>query len=131
MACVQVMGSDAAITAAGAGGRFQLNAMLPLIAHNLLQSILLLSNAARLLADKAIAGFRVNEKRVEELLSRNPVLVTALVPAVGYDKAAEIARDAFSSGRPLLDVAKEKTDLPEEELRTLLDPARLVGGHNT
>ncbi len=126
MACAQVMGNDHAVALGGQGGSFQLNTMLPLIAANLLDSIELLARAARHLADKAVAGFRVNEERIQAALSRNPILVTALNEVIGYEAAARIARRAYAEGRPVLDVAAEETDLPLEELRRLLDPARLA-----
>jgi fumarate hydratase class II len=100
--------------------------MLPLVASNLLASIRLLANASRALADKAIAGFTVNEDRLREALHRNPVLVTALNPVIGYLKAAELAKRAYREGRPILDVAAEDTDIPREELERLLDPRRLT-----
>lgn len=128
MACVQVFGYDAAVAAAARAGNFQLNTMLPLIAWNLLESTALLARAARLLADKAIAGFQVNRERIEEALGRNPVLATALNPLIGYDRAAAIAKRAFAQARPVLDVAREMTDLPESTLRRLLDPKRLARG---
>jgi len=127
MACAQVMGNDAAVAIAGQSGNFQLNVMLPLIALNLLASIRLLAASARLLADKAIAGFRVNQDRIEDALSRNPILVTALNPVIGYEKGAEIAKRAYAEGRPILEAAKEMTDLSEAELRERLDPGRLTG----
>ena len=122
-----VFGNDATVAFAGASGNFQLNAMLPVLAHALLESIEILANAARLLADKAIAGFAVREGRIREPLEKNPILVTALNRAVGYDRGAAIAKRAYAEGRPILEVAREMTDLPEEELRRLLDPARLAG----
>jgi fumarate hydratase class II len=128
MVAAQVIGNDATITVAGQSGNFQLNVMLPVIAYNLLQSIDLLANAARVLADKAIAGFEVREDNVAEPLSRNPILVTALNPIIGYEKAAEIAKRAYAEGRPLLDVAEEMTDLDRKELERLLDPAKLTEG---
>ncbi|WP_018952419.1 class II fumarate hydratase [Thioalkalivibrio sulfidiphilus] len=126
MVCAQVMGNDVTVTVAGQSGSFQLNVMLPVIALNLLQSTELLANAARLLADRAIAGFTVNEERIREALDRNPILVTALNPIIGYEKGAAIAKKAYAQGRPVLDVALEETDLSEEELRRLLDPGKLV-----
>jgi len=126
MVAAQVMGNDATVAIAGQSGNFQLNVMLPVIAHNLLQSTELLANAARLLADRAIAGFTVNEARIREALDRNPILVTALNPIIGYEKGAAIAKKAYAEGRPVLDVAMEETDLPEAELRRLLDPGKLV-----
>lgn len=128
MVCAQVMGNDTTITIAGQAGNFQLNVMLPVIAYNLLQSIELLANASRALADKAIAGFTVNEDVLQDALSKNPMLVTAMNRIVGYEKGAEIAKAAYASGRPILEVAKEMTDLDDEQLRRLLDPSRLVHG---
>jgi fumarate hydratase class II len=127
MVCAQVFGHDTAIALAGQSGTFQLNTMLPLIAFDLLESIALLAAAARNLADRAIAGFTVNTDVLERALRRNPILVTALNDRIGYDKAAEIAKRAYAEGRPILEVAKEMTDLDESELARLLDPARLTG----
>jgi fumarate hydratase class II len=101
---------------------------LPLIAANLLDGIGLLSNISRLLADTAIAGLTVREDRVREALDRNPILVTALNPIIGYEKAAAIAKRAYKEQRPVLDVALEDSGLSEAELRKLLDPAALTAG---
>jgi fumarate hydratase class II len=128
MVCAQVIGNHATITFAGASGNFQLNVMLPVIAHNLLQSIELLASSSRLLADRAIAGFKVRRARLDESLSRNPILVTALNPVIGYEAAAKIAKRAYKEGRPVLEVAKEMTSLSEKELRRLLDPNSLTKG---
>ncbi|PVZ12336.1 MULTISPECIES: aspartate ammonia-lyase [unclassified Pseudomonas] len=128
MVAAQVIGNDATIAVAGQSGNFELNVMLPVIASNLLESIELLANASRLLADKAIAGFRVNEAKLKEALGRNPILVTALNPIIGYQKAAEIAKQAYREGRPIIDVALEHTDLSRERLETLLDPVKLTAG---
>ena len=128
MVCAQVIGHHTAITVAGQTGNFQLNVALPLIAANLLDSINLLSNVSRLLADTAIAGLKVRQERVREALDRNPILVTALNPIIGYEKAAAIAKRAYKEQRPVLDVAKEDSGLSEAELRRLLDPAALTHG---
>ncbi len=128
MVCAQVMGHHTAITVAGQSGNFQLNVMLPLIAYDLLGSIGLLANVMRLLADDAIAGINARPDRVREALNRNPILVTALNPIIGYEKAAAIAKQAYKEGRAVLDVAMEATGLPERELRRLLDPAALTRG---
>ncbi|MFA0923086.1 class II fumarate hydratase [Xanthomonas fragariae] len=128
MACAQVIGHHTAITVAGQTGNFQLNVTLPLIAYNLLDSITLLSNVSRLLADTAIAGLRVRQERVREALDRNPILVTALNPIIGYEKAAAIAKRAYKEQRAVLDVAKEDSGLSEADLRRLLDPAALTRG---
>ena len=128
MVAAQVIGNDAAITVAGQSGNFQLNVMLPLIAYNLLQSIHILANVVRLLADKAMAGFRVNTERVNQALAMNPILVTALNPVIGYEKGAAIAKQAYKEKRPIMDVAIEQSGLSREELKKLLDPRVLTKG---
>ena len=128
MVSAQVIGNDTTITIAGQSGNFELNVMLPLVASNLLESIELLSNVSRLLADKAIATFVVKEEKLKEALSRNPILVTALNPIIGYAKAAEIAKLAYKSGRPIVEVAAENTDISTDELNRLLDPLKLTQG---
>jgi len=128
MVAAEVIGNDATITLAGQSGNFQLNVMLPLIAYHLLESCRLLANVVRLLADKAVAGFTVNEERIAEALERNPILVTALNPVIGYEKGAAIAKKAYAEGRPVREVAEKMTDLPREELARLLDPAELTRG---
>jgi fumarate hydratase class II len=128
MIAAQVIGNDAAITVAGQSGNFQLNVMLPLIAYNLLQSLELLDIGCRNLADHGLADFTVNRQRIAEVISQNPILVTALNPLIGYEKGAEIAKKAYAEGRAVLDVAAEMTDLPIEELQRLLDPAALTKG---
>jgi fumarate hydratase, class II len=128
MICAQVIGNDATITLGGQAGNFQLNTMLPVIAYNLSQSIVLLANGSRLLADKAIARFSVNQDRLNLVLERNPILVTALNAVIGYEKGAEIAKRAYKEGRAIKDVAKEMMDLSEAELARLLDPLELTRG---
>ena len=128
MVAAQVIGNDATIAVAGQSGNFELNVMLPIIAQNLLSSIELMANVSRLLADKAIASFKVNEAKLKEALARNPILVTALNPIIGYQKAAEIAKTAYKQGRPIIDVALEHTDLPRSQLEVLLDPEKLTAG---
>jgi fumarate hydratase class II len=128
MVAAQVIGNDAAITLGGQSGNFQLNVMLPMIAYNLLQSIELLANVSRLLADKAIAGFKVNRERVNQALAMNPILVTALNPVIGYEKGAATAKQAYKQKRPIMDVALETTGLSKEELKKLLDPTALTRG---
>jgi fumarate hydratase class II len=128
MVAAQVIGNDATITIAGQSGNFELNVMLPLIAKNLLESIELLANISHLLADKAIATFVVREDNLLAVLAKNPILVTALNPIIGYAKAAEIAKLAYKENRPIIDVAEENTELKREELERLLDPAKLTEG---
>lgn len=126
MVSAQVIGNDAAITVGGQSGNFELNVMLPMIAANINESIDILANVVRLLADKAVASFVVKEEKIKEALTRNPILVTALNPIIGYLKAAEIAKLAYSEGRPIIDVAAEQTDLSVEELTDLLSPEKLT-----
>jgi fumarate hydratase class II len=128
MIAAQVIGNDTAITIAGQSGNFQLNVMLPVIAHNLVESLHLLSIAATNLAEHALLGLSPNRARLQEALARNPILVTALNPVIGYEKGAAIAKKAYAEGRPILDVAAEMTDLSAEELRRLLDPKVLTLG---
>ena len=128
MVCAQVIGNDTTVMLAGQSGNFQLNVMLPVVAHNLLQSVEILASASTSLADNAIAGFKVNEDKINEALERNPILVTALNPVIGYELGAAVAKKAYSEGRAVKDVALEMTDLNEEELDRLLDPAELTEG---
>ncbi|HET7315344.1 class II fumarate hydratase [Salinisphaera sp.] len=128
MVAAQVMGNHTTITVSGQAGNFQLNVMMPVVAYNLLQSIELLTHTARVLADKAIAGFTVNRDNLENALSKNPILVTALNSVIGYDKGAAIAKQAYKEGRPVKELAMEQTDLSEAELDRLLDPAELTQG---
>ena len=128
MVCAQVMGNHTTITIAGQSGTFQLNVMLPVIAANLLQSIQLLANASNVLAEKAISGFSVNKENIESALDKNPILVTALNRVIGYEKGAAIAKKAYKEKRAIFEVALEETDLGEEELERLLNPATLTQG---
>ncbi|MCL1126269.1 class II fumarate hydratase [Shewanella surugensis] len=128
MVAAQVIGNDTSITIGGQSGNFELNVMLPMIAYNLLQSIGLLSNSMRALADKAIVDFTVNNDKLNEQLSKNPILVTALNPIIGYQKAAHIAKKAYAEKRAIIDVAEEETTLSRAELLVLLDPKKLTLG---
>ncbi|WP_394143191.1 class II fumarate hydratase [Vibrio atypicus] len=128
MASAQVIGNDTTITIAGQSGNFQLNVMLPVIAHNIIESIELVTQSAIALADKAIASFTVREDNLQIALARNPILVTALNPVIGYLKAADIAKKAYSQGRAIIDVAEEETDLDRATLTRLLEPTQLTKG---
>jgi len=122
------MGNDVAVGQAGTTGVFQLNVALPLLAHNLLESVALLSNSCRRLPTHAIAGFTVNADRIQTTLARNPILVTSLTPVIGYALGAKIAKQAYAENRALKDVALELTDLSAEELDRLLNPQALTQG---
>ncbi|MEP1151963.1 MAG: class II fumarate hydratase [Balneola sp.] len=128
MVCAQVIGNDSTITVAGQAGNFELNVMLPVVAHNLLQSIEILGNAARNLADRSVSRLEVRKDVIADMVGRNPILVTALNPIIGYDLAAKIAKKAFAESRPLKDVAKEMTDLSDAELDNALDPIKMTKG---
>lgn len=128
MVCAQVIGNDVTITVGDQAGNFELNVMLPVIAYNLLQSIQILASASRVLADRAVAGFTVNREAIDEVVEKNPILVTALNPIIGYDRAAQIAKRAYAENRRIKDVAAEMTDLSPEEIDRLLDPAELTRG---
>jgi fumarate hydratase class II len=128
MVCAQVIGNDVTITMAGQSGLFQLNVMLPIVALNLLQSLEILSTVSTLLADSAISGFTVREDNIRSALERNPILVTALNPVIGYELGAATAKAAYKQGRPIKDVALDMTELSAEELDRLLDPLDLTRG---
>lgn len=128
MVCAQVVGNDATITLAGQSGSFQLNVMLPVVGLNLLQSLQILSSGCDVLADKAIAGFTVRTEVIEAALERNPVLVTALNPVIGYELGAKAAKKAYLEGRPIREVVKELTGLSDKKLKRLMDPLNLTKG---
>jgi fumarate hydratase class II len=128
MVGAQVMGLDSAVAIAGQSGNFQLNVMLPLVGGNLLDMTDLLSNAAIMLADKAIKDFTVNADNLDAGVGRNPVLVTALNPEIGYSLASDIAKEAYKTGRPVIDVAEERSGLSRERLEELMDPLKLTRG---
>jgi fumarate hydratase class II len=128
MVAAQVAGNDVTIAMCNMGGNFQLNVMLPVAAYNLLQSITLLGNVSRLLADKAIAGFEVKAEAMIDLVDKNPIMVTVLNPIIGYEKGAAIAKQAYKENRRLKDVALEATELSVEELEALLDAKEMTKG---
>ena len=128
MVCAQVIGNDTTITIAGQSGLFQLNVMLPVVALNLLQSEQILASVSTLLADSAISGFVVREDNLRSALERNPILVTALNPVIGYELGAAIAKQAYKLELPIKEVALDMTELGAEELDRLLDPLELTKG---
>jgi fumarate hydratase class II len=128
MVCAQVIGNDTSVTIGAQMGNFELNVMLPVIAHNLLQSIELLAKTSEVLADKAMAGFTVNTERIAGLVERNPIMVTALNAIIGYELGAKVAKTAYAENRPVKEVAAELTDLTAEQLDELLDPLSLTEG---
>lgn len=128
MVAARVIGNDTTITVAGQSGNFQLNVMLPLVGATLLESIEILANSCRLMADRAVAGFKVRHDNLNQALARNPILVTALNRVIGYETGAALAKQAYKEGRPILDVAEEMTELSRDELESLLDPLKLTDG---
>ena len=126
MVAGQVLGNDLTITHAAQSGNFQLNVMLPLVAHSLSESLFLLSNACLSLADRAIKDFEVNQENIESMLSRNPILATALNATIGYETGAQIVKKAYQEKRSIIEVANEMTDLDSETLAELLDPVKLT-----
>jgi fumarate hydratase class II len=128
MVAAHVVGNDAAITLGGMQGNFDLNVMMPMIAYNLLQSIEILANASRLLAESCVDGITANRERCEELVERSLAMVTSLVPKIGYDAAAEIAKESVRTGRTVRELCREKKVLPEDELNEALDPWGMTEG---
>jgi fumarate hydratase class II len=126
MVAAQVIGHDTAVTLGGLGGYFELNLMMPLIAYNLLRSIEWLANGTHAFTVRCVAGIEANAGRCREMVERSLALATALAPVIGYDSAAEIAKEAHRTGRTVRDVALEWEVLPAEELDLLLDPARMT-----
>jgi fumarate hydratase class II len=124
--CAQVMGNDMAVTVAGQASVFQLALMQPVIARNVLESISLLAGACRDLATKAVRDLEVNRDHIAMFVERNPILVTALNPVIGYDLAAKIAKRAYAENRPVKEVALEMTDLSENEIAELLNPRKMT-----
>ncbi|HVR37253.1 MAG TPA: class II fumarate hydratase [Methylomirabilota bacterium] len=127
----QVLGNDATITFSGTFGNFELNVMLPVITYNLLQSIDLLTNACRVFTKRCIAGLEADAEKCESYIEQSLAMCTSLAPAIGYDKAAKIAKTAFETGRTVREVAKEESGLDEKKLNELLDPkSQTEPGHS-
>ncbi len=124
--CAQVFGNDAAVTWGGANGNFELNAMMPVMARNLLSSIRLLSRAAKVFRENYVDGIEANKDRCEELIEWSMAMVTSLVPRIGYEQAAEIAKSAMSEGKTVIQVCEERSVLPADELKAALDPENMV-----
>ena len=120
--CAQVVGNDATITLSGMSGNFELNVMMPVMAHNLLQSIDLLSSAAEQFNERCLQGLEADRQRCEGLIEESLAMCTALAPVIGYDQAAAVAKKAHETGKTVREVALAEKVLPEEELNRLLDP---------
>jgi fumarate hydratase class II len=126
MVCAQVIGNDACITWSGANGNFELNVMMPVMAHNLLESIRLLANACDAFVEKCVIGIEANEERCRELVELSMAMVTSLAPKIGYDRAAEIAKESAKTGKTVRELCREKNVLPADELERALDPVAMT-----
>ncbi len=125
--CAQVFGGDATVTwAAAAGSTFELNVMMPVLAHQFLENVRILSNAIRAFTEKCVRGITANEARCNELVEYSMAMVTSLAPIIGYDRAAEIAKESAKTGKTVRQLCQEQTVLPEAELRTALDPVEMT-----
>jgi fumarate hydratase class II len=122
MVCAQVIGNDLTVAVAGMSGNFELNVMMTVLAHNLLQSIRLLANAVRVFTEKCVIGLKADVERCREMVEKSLAMVTALSPLIGHDRAAEIAQEAYRAGKTVREVAKQKDVLPPKELAKILDP---------
>jgi len=131
MVCAQVIGNDTTITWAGANGNFELNVMMPAMAHNLLESIRLLANVVDVFCEKCVRGIVANEERCRELVELSMAMVTSLAPKIGYDRAAEIAKESAKTGQTVREIAREKRILPEKEIERALDPIKMNGPGGT
>jgi len=126
MVCATIMGHDVAINIGGQHGNFELNTMMPVMADHLLESIRLLTNSSRNLVDRCVSGIEANEERTGSLIEGSLALSTALTPIIGYDAAANIAKEAFTTGKTIRQISLEHKLLPERELSRVLDPVRLI-----
>jgi len=128
MVAAQVIGNDASVAIGGMSGVFELNVMMPVIVYNLLQSIHILASAAGLLAERCVDGLEANRDRAKEMVEKSLAMVTALAPRIGYDLAADIAKEAYKSGRTVRQIATERQVVTPEELEKILDPRRQTEG---
>src|SRR5450755_2091297 len=126
MVCAQVIGNDSCVTWSGANGNFELNVMMPVMAHDLLESIRLLGNVCDAFAEKCVSGIKANAERCRELVELSMAMVTSLAPKIGYDRAAEIAKESAKTGRTIREICREKRVLPEAELNAALDPVAMT-----
>ena len=126
MVCAQVIGNDLTVTVAGMSGNFELNVMMPVMAYNLLQSIRLLTNGVKVFTEKCLTGLKADEERCREMIEKSLAMVTVLSPRIGHDPAAEIAKEAYRTGKTVREVAREKGVLPPKELAKVLDPWKMT-----
>jgi fumarate hydratase, class II len=126
MVCAQVFGNDTVVTWSGANGNFELNVMMPVMAHNILESIRLLGNVVDAFTEKCVVGIEANEERCRELVELSMAMVTSLAPKIGYDRAAEIAKESARTGKTVREICREKNVLLENELEGALDPVAMT-----
>src|SRR5580700_6913888 len=124
--CAQVIGNDTALCWGGANGNLELNVMMPMMAHNILENIRLLTNVVRAFQDKCVSGITANRERCEELVEYSMAMVTSLAPIIGYDRAAEIAKESAKTGKTVREICREKQVLPEIDLNRALDPVSMT-----
>jgi fumarate hydratase class II len=124
--CAQVIGNDTALCWGGANGNLELNVMMPMMAHNILENIRLLTNVVRAFQDKCVNGMTANRERCQELVEYSMAMVTALAPIIGYDRAAEIAKESAKTGKTVREICREKQVLPESDLSRVLDPVAMT-----
>ncbi len=126
MVCAQVVGNDAAVAVGGMSGNFELNVMIPVMIHNVLQSIPLLANAARLFTARCLLNLEVDRERCAQLVEQSLMLATPLAPVIGYDQAAEVAKEAYRSRKTIRELVREKGILDEGKLDEVLDLRRMT-----
>ena len=126
MVAAQVIGNDAAITIGGQAGVFELNVMMPVMAHNLLESIRLLASSANNFTDRCVTGIVADVERCNDMIEKSLAMCTALAPEIGYDQAAAIAKESYRTGKTVREIALEKKILPPDRLNELLDPLRMT-----
>lgn len=124
--CARVFGNDATVTWAAANGNFELNVMMPVLAHAMLESGRLLANVANVFREKCVEGIQANVARCNELVEYSMAMVTSLAPIIGYDRAAEIAKESAKTGKTVREICREKKVLPEAELEKALDPVEMT-----
>ena len=124
--CAQVIGNDTAVCWGGANGNLELNVMMPMIAHNVLESIRLVTNVARIFQDKCVAGIKANREHCMELVENSMAMVTSLAPIIGYDRAAEIAKESAKTGKTVREICRQKQVLPQAELDKALSPVEMT-----
>ena len=126
MVCAQVFGNDAVVIWSGANANFELNVMMPVMAHNILESIRLLGNVVDAFTEKCVVGIEANEERCRELVELSMAMVTSLAPKIGYDRAAEIAKESARTGKTVREICREKKVLQENDLESALDPIAMT-----